>query len=497
MWHENLKCRDMRYARTIYFAACCLLLSLCGLSQAPSKFYTRFGGSGYDYGYDIKQTLDGGYIIVGSTSSFGHGNTDLYLVKLDSMGTKKWESAFGSYNNDIGKSVVQLPDSSYVMAGYTNSNGFGGYDMYLVKADKNGSLLWENTFGGTDWDFGYSLKATNDGGFILCGTTYSFGRGQADGYIIKTNASGALQWNRTYGGALDDEFKSVIQTSDGGYALAGYTKSYNDANGDAWIFKLNAAGDSVWCQFHGGPQQDYANDVIEHTTGEFYMAGATASFGSGQLDGYGLKLSSTGALIWHQEDGHPGSDEEFLNVLVPKTDNTHTIFLEKNNFPAFGIQAKVIELNSASYYYTATDYGSVDEDAFFKFVNTKDKGYACAGYTYGYNASVVDVYFLKMDSTLLGSTNYDITSVMDVPAQESGLRIYPTLCSNFVNLKFTTFPEKALDIKIFDAQGNEVKEARYQLQIVSPQLARVNFNLANGLYFIKINNVSGKIVVSN
>ena len=137
-----------------------LITTIAADAQPPSKFYCRYGGNGYDVGYDVKQTLDGGYIITGSTSSFGQGNTDMYLLKLDSLGQKQFETSFGGYNNEIGKSVVQLSDSSYVMVGYTSSTGFGGYDIFLVKADKAGTLLWQKTIGGTDWDFAHSLQAT-------------------------------------------------------------------------------------------------------------------------------------------------------------------------------------------------------------------------------------------------------------------------------------------------------------------------------------------------
>jgi hypothetical protein len=153
-------------------------------AQPPSKFYTRIGGNGYDVGYDVKQTLDNGYIITGSTSSMGVGNTDMYLLKLDSMGQIKFQTTFGNANNDIGKSVIQLIDSSYIMVGYTNSIGFGGYDIFLVKADKYGALVWQKTIGGTDWDFANSLQQTSDGGFIIAGSTYSYGYGNEDGYVV-------------------------------------------------------------------------------------------------------------------------------------------------------------------------------------------------------------------------------------------------------------------------------------------------------------------------
>ncbi|HRG02346.1 MAG TPA: hypothetical protein PKZ75_14605, partial [Bacteroidia bacterium] len=192
-----------------------LFVSFLLKAQPPSKFYSTYGGNGYDVGYSVKQTLDGGYIIAGSTSSFGQGNTDFYLLKLDSLGQKKFETSFGGYSNEIAKSVIQLSDSSFVIAGYTSSFGIGGYDIFVVKADKNGNLIWQKTFGGNDWDFAYNIELNSDGGFIICGTTYSFGYGNADGYIIKTDGAGNVTWTKTFGGKHDDEFKSVIQTSDG------------------------------------------------------------------------------------------------------------------------------------------------------------------------------------------------------------------------------------------------------------------------------------------
>ena len=243
----------MRFLIIILF----LVIGIATNAQPPKKFYCRYGGNGYDEGNDVKQTLDGGYIITGSTSSIGQGNTDMYLLKLDSMGQVKFQKTFGGVSNEIGKSIVQLADSSYVMAGYTSSSGVGGYDVFLVKADKTGNLIWQKTYGGSDWDFANSMDATADGGFIIAGTTYSYGKGNADGFVIKTDANGDTTWTKTFGGLKDDEFKSVIQTSDGKYALTGYTKSFNDSLGDVWAIKLDINGDTLWRKFYGGVKEDF------------------------------------------------------------------------------------------------------------------------------------------------------------------------------------------------------------------------------------------------
>ena len=469
-----------------------LLLSVILVNaQAPSKFYCTYGGSGYDVGYDVKQTLDGGYIITGSTSSFGKGNTDMYLLKLDSMGQKKFETSFGGYNNDIGKSIVQLADSSYVILGYTSSIGIGGYDVYLVKADKTGALLWEKSYGGNDWDFAYSLQQTNDGGFIIAGTTYSFGHGNADGYIIKTNANGDTTWTRTYGGLKDDEFKSVIQTTDGNYALAGYTKSYHDSLGDVWALKINQTGDTLWRKFYGGNKQDFGNQIIEHPNGDFFIAGGTESFGVGLLDGYSLRLDNIGNQLLHQEHGSSGYNEEFSSIVVAKRNSNFIGLMEKEFFIGFKLQFRLIEWSINLNYSNATDYGSVDDDETFKIIATKDKGFACVGYTYGYGALLSDVYFLKSDSNLYGSTS--IVSVSEI-INDVISKVYPNPTSNVINIVFNDDFKNVL-VKLYDVIGNEIYLNK-KIEFVSNKHILIDTQeLNNGVYFLKINDATEKISI--
>ncbi len=468
-----------------------LLIASVVKAQPPRKFYTSFGGNGYDVGYDVKQTLDGGYIVTGSTSSFGQGNTDLYLFKMDSMGQKKIETSFGGYSNETGKSVVQLADSGFIMTGYTSSTGFGGYDVYLVRADKNGNLLWQKTIGGTDWDFGTSIQHTSDGGFIIAGTTYSYGRGNADGYIIKTDASGSISWYKTYGGKKDDEFKSVIQTADGNYALTGYTKSYADSLGDVWVFKVDVNGDSLDCKFFGGVKEDFANEIIEHSNGDFYVAGATASYGSGKLDGYCLKLNNVLYQIGSQTDGHPNSDESFNGVAIPLSNPSLSAYAETDNLPTFGIHPKIFVLNAGFGYQIATGYGGVKEDEIYKIITTKDSGFACIGYTKSYNSILSDVFFIKMDSTILNSQN--VISVKEYQDEFSQLDIFPNPCQNEVYIK--TNYKKINKIQLVDMLGNSVyyddNQANFNTEKIKIDLS----HLSNGIYFIKVNSSTNKIII--
>jgi hypothetical protein len=169
----------------------------------------------------LQVTSDGGYIITGSVSTID--GTDVYLLKTNAAGEMVWQRSFGGGNYDIGNFVQVTPDGGYIIAGTTSSYGSGSYDVYLIKTDANGVSEWEKTFGGLDYDEGHCVQVTSDGGYIVAGSTYSYGNGeQSDIYLIKTDADGELLWQRALGEGLDVFARSVLVAPDGGYVVAGY-----------------------------------------------------------------------------------------------------------------------------------------------------------------------------------------------------------------------------------------------------------------------------------
>jgi hypothetical protein len=276
-------------------------------SSGIEQWNKRFGESWYnDGGYSVQQTTDGGYIISGETRSFGNGSSDVYLIKTDANGIEQWNQTFGGVSTDGGYSVQQTTDGGYIITGYTWSFGNGSADVYLIKIDANGIEQWNQTFGGTSSDYGYSVQQTTDGGYIISAETRSFGNlGSTDVYLIKTDGNGTEQWYQTFGGTDDDYGTSVQQTTDGGYIITGGADSYPP---DVYLIKTDANGIEQWNQTFGGVSTDVGRSVQQTTDGGYIITGYTWSFGNGSADVYLIKTDVNGIEQWNQTFGGPDAD---------------------------------------------------------------------------------------------------------------------------------------------------------------------------------------------
>ena len=221
-----------------------------------------------DYAKSVVQTADGGYIIAGTTSSYGAGKNDVWLIKTDSNGNEEWNKTFGSTGGDSASSVEQTADGGYIITGTTSSYGAGKEDAWLIKTDSHGNEEWNKTF----WGFGgSSVEQTADGGYIIAG-------GNNDAWLIKTDFRGNKIWYRTFGGIGRDFASSVEQTADGGYIIASTTSSYGAGEGDAWLIKTDSNGDEEWDRTFGGIADDFASSVKQTADGDYIIAGGLSRF---------------------------------------------------------------------------------------------------------------------------------------------------------------------------------------------------------------------------
>ena len=256
-----------------------------------------YGGPNHDTGTSVVQTSDGGYLMVGNTYSFGAGGYDLWLVKTDGVGNQQWDHTFGGIAHDKGTSVIQTLDGGYAAAGNTQSFGMGLEDMWLVKTDKQGNHMWNQTYGGSDSDWCYQVVESADG-FVMAGATSSFALGPSDAWLVTTDRFGNLLWSHIYGGAGEECGYSVTQTRDGGYAIAGYTTSRGAGQGDLWLVKTDAWGNHLWNQTQGGHFDEYGRAVMQTSDGGYVVAGETISFGAGSFDFYLVRMSMESGIAW-------------------------------------------------------------------------------------------------------------------------------------------------------------------------------------------------------
>ena len=266
----------------------------------------EFGGATglSDKGYSIRETSDGGFIVCGTTATYGSGSDDVYVLKISSVGSLSWSAVIGTAGaNEAGREVQQTSDGGYIVAGYTDGSGTSFYDVYLIKLNATGTVQWKKTYGGSSYDFAYTVEQTTDGGFVLGATTNSFGAGNWDAYLIKTDAAGILQWSKTYGMSGEDRVQCARQTSDGGYILCGRSSSFGAGNFDATLHKTDVNGNLQWTKGFGGGGDDQGWYVRQLSNNAYALCGYTVSFGAGVKDALMIRTDLTGLAGCFQTNG--------------------------------------------------------------------------------------------------------------------------------------------------------------------------------------------------
>lgn len=386
---------------------CCVLFVAASSAQGPDTLWTRtYGGASSDYGYSIQQTFpDGGYIITGSTFSFGEGSYDVYYLKTDANGEVDWVRTYGGTGTDHGASVQQALDGGYIIAGYTNSSGAGGYDVLLAKTDSSGVVDWAYTYGGAADDRGWCVQQTlPDSGYIVAGYTETVGAGGGDAFVIRTDAGGGLLWANPYGGTAWDEARCASQTfPDSGYIIAGTTSSSGAGADDVYLIKIDADGDSLWTRTYGGAAGENGYEVRQTFPDSGYIIiGNTYSFGAGNSDVYLVKTDQDGDTLWTRTFG--GTSVEYgYSIQQTSPEVGYIIAGSTRSFGEGNYDAYIIKTDAdGDPIWTRTYGGSAYDDGYSVCQTAPDSGYVICGSTRSFGAGVYDVYVMKTEPVLAG-----------------------------------------------------------------------------------------------
>ena len=291
-----------------------IIVPILGQAQIASSYFDKnFGGSESDLGESLIETSDGGFLLAGTTESFGARGIDLWLIKTDAEFNMQWNKTYGGEENEMGGYVIETVDGGYALVGSTSSYGSGEVDLWLIKLESNGIVQWSQNYGGAGTERASSAIQTLDGGFVIVGTQYPSSSGNFDFLITKTDSNGVEQWSRSYGDIYWDEATSVIQTDDKGFLIAGwkYTlSSGHGANTDFWLVKTNSEGDIEWSNAYGGSGMDQASCVVQTHDGGYAVFGFSNSYGLKQYDYLLIKINDKGELQWSKTYGEPEPNME-------------------------------------------------------------------------------------------------------------------------------------------------------------------------------------------
>lgn len=467
-------------------------IGISSLLLSQTTFERTYGGPYYDAGSSVLQTSDDGYMVVGTSRYYDSEINYLYLIRTDAEGDTLWTRVLGGKEHESGTFIQKTSDSGYIITGSTNSFGAGNSDMYLIKTDDKGDTLWTKTFGGTGIDYGICVRQTEDQGYIIAGHTDSYGSGFYDIYLVKTDAAGDTLWTSVLGGSDFDGCRNIQITSDKGYILVGDTKSFGAGDSDVYLIRTDASGDTLWTKTYGGENYDRGYSLVQTMDG-YIIAGATESFGAGNRDVFIIRTNASGDTIWTKTLGGTGYD--MANFIQRTSDDGYIIVGETQSYGVLESDILLIKIDSAGNVFWTRTFGGAAHDRGACVQQTSDYGFVITGSTKSFSADgESDIYLVKTNAIggltdirndrnwTIGSKDFKAHQNYPNPFSESTIISYKVIKPSRIRLELFTL-DGSLFMQIFEKHH---QPGEYQWRW-NPE------NLDGGLYFYRLRSNEGEI----
>lgn len=485
----------------IIYSFLVIIISLSSLlsAGAPDTLWTKeYGnGPGEACGYSVQETSDNGFIIAGSFEPTVGGpdyTHDVYIIRTDSLGDTLWTKKYGGAEDfEEGYSVLQTDDGGFIVAGHTGSENDPD-QVYLIRTDSNGDSLWTKKYGGSANDLGFSMCKTNDGKFIITGKTESFGAGGMDIYLLKVDSDGDSLWAKTYGGLEDDEAGSVRMTSDGGFIIAGTTESFGIVLSDIYLIRTNSNGDTVWTRMYGDTEDNEGRTAFQTGDGGFVIVGSAFSNSGWDHDVYLIRTDSNGDTLWAKKFGGLGDDEARDAQLAEDGGYIIAGSIEGHE------DVYVIRTDPNGDTLWTKRCGGNNEECAYAIQQTTDGGYIIAGST-GPNGNKSNVYLIRLAKEATGIQE-ETPSPFIKPDVYIASHNYG---NNHISIRYDIPYTGSVKLEVFDVKGKLLKKLvdtvmpKGSYTVTWDARQDDNKPIAGGVYFLKLrancSEVSRKVTI--
>jgi hypothetical protein len=448
-------------------------------------FQRSYGFGSINEGRDVVQTFDMGFAVTGATTPGWGGQTNFYLIKTDSIGNPQYQYSYGGNGIDQAYSLEQLPDSGFLMAGYSNSFSINNdYDGLLIRTDVAGNQLWSKSFGTSGWDFIYSMKPTIDGNYILAGNSYGSGNGFSSGYIVKTDPLGNVLWQKFIEKNEQVNLKFITAKIDGSFIACGSVSPSTSYPADGFVAFMDANGDTIrTVRVDNNGKHETINSIGFFSNGDLALVGTTIdSLNSDNEDQFIMRMDNNGNSIWFFDFPKPGkennNDVYINNDTLISAGSTSSDGFGKSDF-------HVVKFDANGAYFDGHTFGGTEDDFCNRIKRTNDLSYILVGTTTSYGPGLQSVFLIRTDSLFIQNPTVTI-GIEDVDFKND-FEVFPNPTTGNIRIRKEN-PSGECTLYLYNTLGEIVFTSPYQ-----GLKQTFNLPLPSGIYFLELNSKNSAI----